>query len=127
MKILAGTIDLNFGLEREVGKVIIHEQYSRRYVYNDVGLMGLIEPLPLKASISAITLFEGKIPDRSEVVIAGWGRTSSNEASSRLKFNTLHALSEADCDKITGVGHRGIICIGHAENNGACFVSRKFY
>lgn len=112
---------------RDVVTTIIHEKYNRSDAFNDVALLKLSADLPFSASISAIEMLEEELPSDVNVVISGWGRTGGNEkVSTRLKFNTLKTLAEADCIYATKIIHKGLICLSHPANNGACYVWSRF-
>ena len=75
-------------------------------------------------SIQPIEIARKEIPSGARVDIAGWGKQSSyGTASERLKMNALKKLSSRKCASSLGIGFPGFICLGHAFNNGACFVS----
>lgn len=120
--ILAGTNSLNeSGVKQDVIQIVIHESFKG--LKNDVALVRLREDLTFSNSVSAIKLLQEEIPYGANVTISGWGKTSNvTPHSNKLKYNTLRRLSWKDCVASTGMPFKGLICLGHKIDNGACFV-----
>lgn len=111
------------GIKRNVNLALPHEKYNPREFTNDIALIRLEEPLEFNDSIKSIALRTKKAPNGSNVTISGWGRVSTGGAiPNDLKFNILQTIDQIECGVLTGVSHRGLICLGHSKNNGACNV-----
>lgn len=101
---------------RNVSGLISHKNYKK--FENDIALLRLEEPLQLSKSIKPIEIGTKEVLVTSEVTICGWGRTSlSGKISEKLKFNTVQVVSKC------AINSKGILCLGHRKNNGACKVS----
>ena len=121
LSIIAGTISLTQGGEhRQVIESIPHRNYRNRL--NDIALMRLEAPLPINSAIQPIEVASEEIPSGLRVVVAGWGKTSLGTITNRLRINTLRAMSRRGCANSLGTGYKGLLCLGHARNNGACYV-----
>ena len=123
---MAGSNSLkNGGIKRNVNLAIPHEKYNPREFTNDIALIRLEEPLEFNDAIKSISLRKTEAPTGSNVTISGWGRVSNGGAiPNDLKFNILQTINQTECGILTGVSHRGLICLGHSKNNGACNVMK---
>lgn len=99
---------------------IPHKNYHNRL--NDIALMRLESPLPFTSAIRPIEIASEEIRSGLRVVVAGWGKTSLGTITNRLRINTLRALSRRGCANSLGIAYKGLLCLGHARNNGACYV-----
>ncbi|CAO1322383.1 unnamed protein product [Diamesa tonsa] len=122
LSVMAGSNSLkNGGIKRNVNLAIPHEKYNPRECTNDIALIRLEEPLEFSDAIKAIPLRVKDAPVGSNVTISGWGRVSTGGAIPYdLKFNILQTIDQPKCEILTGVSSRGLICLGHSRNNGAC-------
>ena len=115
------------GTKRNVILAIPHEKYNSNEFTNDIALIKLDEPLEFSDAIKSIPLRAKRAPIGSNVTISGWGRVSTSGAiPNDLKFNILQTIDQTQCGVLTGVSHRGLVCLGHSKNNGACNVMDCF-
>ena len=100
-------------------QVIVHPKYSN--FYNDIALLKLRAPLIFGDNIKAIQLGTTELASGTRVQISGWGLIRNNgPLSGTLKFNTLSALTNAECSRRIGGITNGILCLSHSSGNGAC-------
>merc|ERR1719402_390350 len=103
-----------------VEKTIVHEQYNRKRVINDIALLKLQDPLDFNKHphIRPICL-----PSNSEenyagsrAIVTGWGRKGENEDLSDVLLEaTVTVLSDTECRGIHWDIHDSVIC---AETTG---------
>merc|ERR1711902_241157 len=103
---------------------ILHESYG--FPYNDIGLIMLDEPISLTDNIKISTLVEAdaEIADGTEVIIAGWGKTTDfSPAATNMQYAPVNVISNDECRQTYGStitpGH---ICTtgGSGTESGTC-------
>jgi len=114
--VVAGSNQLSRGGQAITAKRIIsHENYGN--FKNDIALIELSSPLTYGNEVKEIKLARSKVPYNSQVTISGWGRVSTGgQIPENLKYNYVQAVGTS-CG---GMNYNGLICLGHAYNNGAC-------
>jgi len=116
-----GQHDLSSAAMRpRVDKVIVHEQYTRKPLVNDIALLKLQDPVDFNKhpNIRPICL-----PSNSEenyagsrAIVTGWGRKGENEDLSDVLLEaTVTVLSDTECRGIHWDIHDSVIC---AETTG---------
>lgn len=120
LSIRAGSVDrLSGGVVVKVSKVIVHEDYGN--FLNDVAVLVLQQVLTYSSTIRAIPLASVDTPVGANVLISGWGHLSTNGVTPQyLQWNTLSALSKANCQTATRMFTNSLVCLAHSEGNGAC-------
>ncbi|XP_011177380.2 serine protease SP24D [Zeugodacus cucurbitae] len=116
----AGSSQLYSGGEYvRVAETKVHPQY--RSFVNDIALLRLGSKLTLCSRIKAIPLASAEPPSGSAVIISGFGRVRTNgELSTRLKYNTLRSISNAQCNRLVRGVASTTLCLSHTAGNGAC-------
>lgn len=108
------------GVYVSVAETKVHPQY--RSFVNDVALLRLSAKLSFNSRIKAISLASTEPPSGSAVTISGWGRVrTSGELPTRLKYNTLRSLSNAQCKRLISDVDPTTLCLSHTIGNGACY------
>lgn len=91
----------------------VHPQYNRQTMINDIGIVFLLNRIPLGTSMQRIAL-----PQRSQInnrfvgsigTIIGWGRTSDTSAISltdALRFVQLPIIADQRCNEVYNVDYR---------------------
>jgi len=103
---------------------ILHESYG--FPYNDIGLIMLDEPISLTDNIKISTLVEAnaEIADGTEVIIAGWGKTTDfSAAATNMQYAPVNVISNAECRQTYGSSiTAGHICTtgGSGTESGTC-------
>lgn len=117
LSIRAGSVDrLSGGVVVKVSKVVVHEDFL-----NDVGVLVLQNVLSYSSTIRAIPLATVDTPVGANVLISGWGHLSTGGVTPQyLQWNTLSALSQANCQSATRMYTSSLVCLAHSEGNGAC-------
>lgn len=89
-----------------------------------MALLELEEPLVFTDNIKPIELATEEVPSGADVIISGWGRLyTGGPIPHRLQWNTLTALSNEECRAVSSTYEfidNTIICLAHAQDNGAC-------
>lgn len=79
---------------------ILHVSYEKESMHNDIALLMLAKKAELNQNIKTIQLATVKENYLSKMVtIAGWGRTETEESSSRLRSVKRGIVSNPVCDK----------------------------
>ncbi|XP_053686931.1 serine protease SP24D-like [Sabethes cyaneus] len=120
MKVLAGTTHLKKGgTYFEPDAIYPHEQYGR--LGNDIALIKLKETITYNRYMQKIDLSLDEIPDGTEVIITGHGRTGNDKPISEiLKYNTMNTVSAEECRTDIANLTEGLLCINNKVDNGAC-------
>lgn len=123
--------DFNSNTETEAGvkrfdveKIIMHPNYNRRNIDNDIALLKLATPVALDSVIVPVCLpannnytFEGVI-----ATAAGWGATSEGgSVSGVLRKVEVPILSNSDCNTKTNYEGKitdNMLCAGNIEEGG---------
>jgi len=101
-----GQHDLSSAAMRpKVDKVIVHEQYTRKPLVNDIALLKLQDPVDFNKhpNIRPICLPSNNSENYagSRSIIAGWGRTGEHEDVSEVLLEAnVTVLSDAECKRI---------------------------
>jgi len=117
-----GQHDLSSAAMRpEVDKVIVHEQYTRKPLVNDIALLKLKDPVDFDnyPNIRPICLPSNSRENYagSRAIVAGWGVTGENERHSDVLLEAnVTVISDTDCGRIYGDRHASVIC---AKTTGA--------
>lgn len=107
------------GVYSSVAETKVHPQYDD-FVY-DIALLRLSTKLSFNNQIQAIPLATAEPPNRSPVTISGFGRVrTGSELPSRLKYNTLRSLNNANCKRFLRDVDTTTLCLSHTAGNGAC-------
>ena len=103
--ILTGATDLRTGGEmREVGEIIVHENYRAVPVENDIALLKLAEPIQQSAGpVGAISLAEtsAAVTAPSATVI-GWGKMENGKWPFELLQTSVDVISNEQCNANMG-------------------------
>ncbi|XP_045780284.1 trypsin CFT-1-like [Maniola jurtina] len=115
------------GRVHNVAQLFGHTQYNPRNHDNDIGVVRVSTAIPLgSATIRAASLAGANlnIPDNSNVIAIGWGRTSHNGAGSeQLRHVTLRSVNQARCNTdFRGIITANMLCLGWSNaSRGTCF------
>uniref|UniRef100_A0A0A1XPW6 Serine protease SP24D n=1 Tax=Zeugodacus cucurbitae TaxID=28588 RepID=A0A0A1XPW6_ZEUCU len=108
------------GVVTKVSNIVVNENYGD--FLHDLALLTLETPLIFSNNIQPIPLASAEVPTGDRVIISGWGNTATNSfAPNKLQWNTVQALSKLSCFTKIGMASDALLCLGHPENNGACF------
>merc|ERR1719228_2710477 len=111
-----GQHDLSSAAMRpRVEQVIVHEQYDKIRVVNDIALLKLQDPVDFNKhpNIRPICLPSNSRENYagSRAIVAGWGVTGENEGHSDVLLEaTVTVLSDTECRRIYGDRHESMIC-----------------
>ncbi|KAL0129005.1 hypothetical protein PUN28_004008 [Cardiocondyla obscurior] len=84
-----------------VATIVIHKKYQADTYDYDVALIKLHTPLTLGPNIKVVLLAVGNIKPGSQAIVAGWGKTSRNGASSKvLQSLKIPIIEQEECRKI---------------------------
>jgi secreted trypsin-like serine protease len=103
VKIIAGehNLDKNEGTEqeRDVRRIIMHENYDSSRITSDICLLKVDSPLTLGAEVTGVTLpkADDKFPAGTPATVSGWGVTDAGGASNVLMAVDVKIDSDADC------------------------------
>merc|ERR1712179_401253 len=137
-----GQHDLSSAAMRpEVDKVIVHEQYTRKPLVNDIALLKLQDPVDFNKhpNIRPICLPSNSRENYagSRAIVTGWGMTGENEDSSDVLLEAnVTVISDNECRRIYSGNniHDSVICAkttgsspqGHCEgDSGGPLISRR--
>lgn len=126
-EVLAGVLehqDHDGGQRLKAKKLYPHEGYGN--FFNDIGLVETNGQFVFGDNVQPITLRRTPLPDGTEMVISGWGRTGTNEElSDRLRFTKMNSIPLKQCTDEIGITFHGIICVVATEtgSHGPCNVS----
>ncbi|XP_066144717.1 transmembrane protease serine 9-like [Euwallacea fornicatus] len=103
---------------------IIHQQWNRATLSNDIALLS-VNNIPNNTAISAITLASASSGTfvGSNAIVSGWGRTSdsSNAISSELRFVQVPVITNAVCQRSYGsIIQSQHICTSGSSGRGSC-------
>ncbi|EAT47187.1 AAEL001674-PA [Aedes aegypti] len=124
IRVLAGVLEhknQTGGQLLKAKKLYPHEAYGN--FFNDIGLVETDGRFVFGDSVQPIPLRRTPLPDGTEMVISGWGRTGYNEAlSDRLLFTTMRSIPMKQCTEEIGITYHGIICVVSTEagDHGPC-------
>ncbi|XP_029730064.2 serine protease SP24D-like [Aedes albopictus] len=123
-RVLAGVLEhknQTGGQLLEVRNVYPHEGYGN--FFNDIGLVETVVRFVFGSGVQPIPLRRTPLPDGTEMVISGWGRTGYNEElSDRLQYTTMRSIPLKQCTEEIGITYPGIICVVATEagSHGPC-------
>jgi len=113
-------------------RFVIHQNYSRSTLYNDIAVIELAEEVKFTEFIRPVSLpsYTDAKDDMAgnSVTMIGWGRTnqSSWKGSDVLRQATTPLLANAECEKIHN-GENGsvklihsMVCTSHKERKAGC-------
>merc|ERR1719153_310880 len=105
----------------KVEKPIVHEEYDKIRVINDIALLKLQDPVDFNKhpNIRPICLPSNSRENYagSRAIVAGWGKTGEKEDDSEVLLEAnVTVLSDTDCRRIYGDRHDSVIC---AKTTGA--------
>jgi len=117
--IVAGSNQLSRGgVTIPVAQKIVHENYGN--FKNDIALLRLQSSLKYSNAIKSITLATREIPANAQVIISGWGGIhNGGPIPENLKYNFVK-YTTGGCGGMTGDNAKGLLCLAHPVNNGAC-------
>ncbi len=105
------------GEEHVVDYVLVHSDFNRTWLYNDIALVKLVEPSQ-QTPVALIDESEKNVKAGVEAVVAGWGYVSKEEPRSEtLREARVRIVSNAQCR----FAHRGkisdgMICVGGEDD-----------
>ncbi|XP_044261229.1 transmembrane protease serine 9-like [Tribolium madens] len=93
-------------------KYILHENYNKNTLANDIGLIPLPQDVSFNDNIQPVSLPSKGLTDGTLVTISGWGLTSdgNEEASPDLMYVDLVTISDSDCASAYGFLNDGVVC-----------------
>lgn len=115
--IRAGTINqIAGGILVQVKHIEMHPEY-------DIAVLQLEESLTFSNHIQPIELFTEEVPENSDVIISGWGKTDHYNPGSPIFLQYLHvtAISKSNCDEVFEKNTDYLICLVSENWAGACF------
>lgn len=102
-----------------VSEVIMHPLYKS--FNNDIALLKLAHPLQFNDRVKPIALAKHDPATGVPVITSGWGRTKNGGSTAKvLQYNTLMALTNADCNRRIPAVPESVICLAHTSDNGVC-------
>ncbi|CRL03495.1 CLUMA_CG016525, isoform A, partial [Clunio marinus] len=125
ISVVAGTNSRKVGgIEKEVKKIFIHENFSAKTYENDIALLKLKECLNFKKkkSIRKIKFSNRSDEKMTEVIVVGWGNTSPlTEPSLNLKYTKLKAMMDFDCREMSdSYNYPGMFCLVAQNGSASC-------
>ena len=112
-------------LEFTVEKIMMHQNYSRRTIDNDIALLKLSKPVQLNEGgiIQPACLPANDIElDGQIATVAGWGATGQGASQSQvLRKVDVPIINNYDCNNkttYTGKITDNMLCAGDLENGG---------
>ncbi|XP_055323201.1 chymotrypsin-2-like [Sitodiplosis mosellana] len=123
---------LSGGVIVELDKITPHEKWNPAKIQNDVCLLRTAEEIVFSDTIQPIALPTQDTPQKTEVLLSGWGRTSYPTPSGQsplpdiLQFTKPNTLSVDECKKrfkghaAAANIHESILCTINGKNVGAC-------
>ncbi|XP_042228076.1 trypsin-1-like [Homarus americanus] len=122
LRVVAGEHDVTVdeGTEQTVAlkRIILHENYNGFYLYNDIALLELAEPLEFNAYVSTIALPEQDQQSSGDCVATGFGTLSEGGYyASILQKVTLPIVSDEECRAVYGEDtvQDNMLCAGVKE------------
>ncbi|CAG0891523.1 unnamed protein product [Darwinula stevensoni] len=107
------------GVIRYVEVIKQHEEFNYFYLYNDICILTLTEPLPLdNVTMMPVTLpLQGQeYPSGTEVSASGWGKlTQGGDSPYILQVVDLHTYSDDECSQFQDGITDDMICAGIDE------------
>lgn len=85
------------GVVIAVEEAIIHPKYNRRTLFHDIAVLKLSENLTFSDLIQPIALNCEDVPDNTECIVSGWGKTERGKSSEVLRWVTLQTINRASC------------------------------
>jgi len=109
--------------------IIIHEDYNPDSLANDIGLVRLLRPATLSASVQPIrlpTVVDDDLGAGVPVEISGWGLTSGDTTSPKsdvLKVAEVYTIANSECILIYGSVRvtDATLCTSSVPGDGICF------
>ncbi|XP_067635813.1 serine protease persephone-like [Eurosta solidaginis] len=94
-------------VEIDIKTTYIHERYSSFSHYFDIGLIELVKDVTYTASVYPTCIYtnENDLPDNTELVVTGWGRTENENQPARLMAAYLNVIPVSKCD-LSYASHR---------------------
>ncbi len=86
----------------EIEKVINHEQYDKKKVYNDIALIKLKKNVEFTKNVRPACLSYSEIDAGTKLTVSGFGKTENKTVSSRLLKVDLTVITEESCKKEYG-------------------------
>ena len=118
-----------------VANIIMHSQYNRRNIDNDIALLKLSRPVSLTRNSGVVPAclpasnsnsFAGVV-----ATVAGWGATAEGyPTSSKLRKVDVPVISNSDCRSKSSYGSKitdNMLCAGYLDQGGrdSCQVFRS--
>ncbi|XP_055532559.1 serine protease SP24D-like [Wyeomyia smithii] len=118
LTVVAGVLDVSdsgdSGQRLMVKKLWPHEGFGN--AFNDIGLVETVENFVFGANVKPIALRKSWIPDGTDMVVSGWGRTDAGEPTSkRLQYTRVRSIPLKECTDWVGITYHGIICAVASE------------
>ncbi|KAG6450449.1 trypsin delta [Manduca sexta] len=111
IRINVGSENKQRGIINSVSSFLVHEDYSAKSSYADIGLIKMSRRLNFGSKISRVALMR-KPPQGEIASVAGWGLTDEDltVTSPYLKYINQTVKNRRDCLKRLGEVPRGCIC-----------------
>ncbi|KAF2365068.1 Serine proteases trypsin domain [Trinorchestia longiramus] len=126
LRIVAGEYDMSVdsGDEqaRTVVRIVIHEDFHRNTMINDISLLFFEKPLEFNSYVSGVTLPAQFEEFSGDALISGWGTLElGGDTPNILQKVTVPIVSDASCRKSYGAGEiaDSMICAGE-EGKDSC-------
>lgn len=108
---------------RSVVRSIIHPDYKRTQIYNDIGLLILNRRVDITPFIYPVCLPNTETKrNNNDLIITGWGRDESRKNSDKLRKALVEKIPDQDCqlyykDSLNrGFNHTTQMCAGSTLN-----------
>lgn len=85
------------GVVIPVEQAIIHQKYDKRTLFNDVAVLKLSADFTYSDVVKPIVLNCDEVPDETECVVSGWGKTENGKSSEKLRSVTLRTVKRETC------------------------------
>jgi len=108
--------------EREVSRVILHEDFDYGTISNDVCLLELAQPFELGAEVNGVSLpTQGQLFESGDAVVSGWGTLHSGDffLPDLLHVVTVPIVTDQDCADAYGSSLIAdqMICAGETDKD----------
>ncbi|XP_053686929.1 serine protease SP24D-like [Sabethes cyaneus] len=125
LTVVAGVLNIsdsnNSGQCLAVQNLYPHPGYGN--AFDDIGLVETSQKFMFGADVKPISVRKSWLPDETDMVISGWGRSGSGEPTSdRLQYTTVRSIPLQECTDWVGITYHGIICVvaSEADEHGPC-------
>lgn len=107
---------------RRTTRAIIHPDFDKYSLNNDVALIDLQETVYFTDYIGLISMSDEFVDGGVRVTASGWGRTSdsSSSLSDTLNYVNLNTITNAECEQIFNNIFDGQLCCRGDPNHSIC-------